>query len=64
MLDLKTGFSKDKGQNDAIYIINEMKRLKLEIEKNRNNGNGEMQTKRISQNILKIWTLAKEMTIA
>ena len=64
MLDSKTGFSKDKGQNDAIYIINEMKRLKLEIEKNRNNGNGEMQTKRISQNILKIWTLAKEMTIA
>ena len=25
MFDSKTGFSKDKGQNDAIYIINEMK---------------------------------------
>ncbi len=64
MLETKTGNTGDKEHNDAIYIINEMKRLKLAVVGNSNGNNQTVDNKKVSSDILKIWKLSKEMNIA
>mgnify|MGYP003982279755 CR=1 FL=1 len=63
MLETKTGNKADKEHNNATYIINEMKRLQLALGTNAK-GQAGVDSKRISNDILKIWKISNEMNIA